>query len=365
MENPQNVAAIEDQKLGDASLPAVSYTAGGTQYIILFDRTTHLPAAVRTRDDDHIYGDSNYDMILADWKDVGGVKIAHALSYQLGGFEVQRVAYQEVTANPTITPETFAVGDEVKAKAKAAATSDVPYQWVLRRIFLGRFMDSDKVYYPETGGFKLSELAPNVQQVVGGSANNLIVAMKDGIVVFDAPVNEGQSRWVIDEAKKKYPGKPIKYLVLTHHHMDHTGGMRTYVAEGATVVVPQGSRAVFAKDARAPHTVAPDAQQKAGNKAAKIVEVKDTMAMKDDTTEIKLMNIPNPHVDGMIIAHVVGPNIVYVTDLISPRGPIGRNPQTVAVGDALRKANITGATIAGGHGTTTKQSEIGQALAAN
>lgn len=70
------------------------------------------------------------------------------------------------------------------------------------------------------------------------------------------------------------------------------------------------------------------------------------MAMKDDTMEISLMNIPNPHVDGMIIAHLAGPNIVYVTDLISPRGPIGRNPQTVAVGDALRKANITGAIIA-------------------
>jgi hypothetical protein len=87
--------------------------------------------------------------------------------------------------------------------------------------------------------------------------------------------------------------------------------------------------------------------------------------MKDDTMEIKLMNIPNPHVDGMIIAHLAGPNIVYVTDLISPRGQIGRNPQTVAVGDALRKNNITGATIAGGHGATAKQADIGPALAAN
>ena len=241
----------------------------------------------------------------------------------------------------------------------------MPYQWVLRRIYLTRLLDSDGIIVPDGGSLKLVELAPNVQHVQGGSANNLIVAMKDHLVIFDAPYGEQQSRWVIDAAKAKYPGKPIKFLVLTHHHMDHTGGMRTYVAEGATVVVPQGSRAVFAKDARAPHTVVPDAQQKAGNKAAKIVEVKDTMAMKDDTMEIKLMNIPNPHVDGMIIAHVVGPNIVYVTDLISPRGPIGRNPQTVSVGDALRKANITGATIAGGHGATAKQSEIGQALAAN
>ena len=46
------------------------------------------------------------------------------------------------------------------------------------------------------------------------------------------------------------------------------------------------------------------------------------------------------HADGMIIAHVVGPNLVYVTDLISPRGPVGRTPGTVAVGDAMRKAGI-------------------------
>src|SRR5262249_18352702 len=187
MENPKDVAAIENQKLGEQSLPAVSYTSGGTKYIILFDPATHLPAAVRTRDDDHIYGDSNYDLILADWKDVGGVKRPHTLSSRLNGIEVQQIAVKEVTNNPTIAPDTFAVSDEVKAKAKPPATSDVPYQWVLRRIFLGRFIDSDKVVVPANGELKLAELAPNVQQVVGGGANNLIVAMKDGLVVFDAP----------------------------------------------------------------------------------------------------------------------------------------------------------------------------------
>jgi hypothetical protein len=115
---------------------------------------------------------------------------------------------------------------------------------------------------------------------------------------------------------------------------------------------------------QAEHKLAPDtlAQQP---KPAKIVDVKDTMSLKDDTVEINLINIPNPHADGMIIGHVVGPNVVWVTDLISPRGPISRSPATVAVGDALRKANISGATIAGGHGTTAKQADISPALAAN
>ena len=58
-------------------------------------------------------------------------------------------------------------------------------------------------------------------------------------------------------------------------------------------------------------------------------------------------------------------SVLWVTDLVSPRGPVGRNPGTVAVGEALRKHNITGATIAGGHGATTKQAEIAPALAAN
>jgi hypothetical protein len=61
---------------------------------------------------------------------------------------------------------------------------------------------------------------------------------------------------------------------------------------------------------------------------------------------------------------VVTGNILYVTDLISPRGPIDRSDGTIAVGDMARKYGITGATIAGGHGTLVKQADIGPALAA-
>jgi glyoxylase-like metal-dependent hydrolase (beta-lactamase superfamily II) len=363
LEAPDSITALGDETVGGRSLPAVSIKSRAGTFTVLFDRATHLPAVIRTRDVDNVYGDSNYDLVLSDWKDVAGMKRAHTLSFQLNGVEVQRLTLKEVTIDAPIPANTFAVNDDVKAKAKTAA-SDAPYQWVLRRLFLGRFTDSDKVYFPENGGFKLVELAPNVQHVVGGSANNLIVAMKDGLVIFDAPVDDGQSRWVIDAAKAKYPGKPIKQLVLTHHHMDHSGGTRAYVAEGAELVIPGQARPFVEKMIQAEHKLAPDALARQP-KPAKIADVKDTLSLKDDTVEINLYNIQNPHVDGMIIGHVVGPNVVWVTDLISPRGPIGRSPATVAVGDALRKAGITGATIAGGHGTTAKQAEIAAALAAN
>jgi glyoxylase-like metal-dependent hydrolase (beta-lactamase superfamily II) len=364
LEHPDDVKSMPAQKLDGQSYPAIGLKVGQHNFTVLFDRKTKLPVAVRTKDHDNIAGDSTYEYVLSDWKAVGGVQMAHTKSGKLNGIEVVRYTEKEVGVNaPQLASTTAAAPDSVKDAKKPAA--DAPYQWVIRRIFLTRFLDSDDIIHAAGGGLKLVELAPNVQHVQGGAANNLIVAMKDHLVVFDAPYGEMQSKWVIDAAKAKYPGKPIKYLVLTHHHMDHTGGMRSYVAQGATIVVPEGSKELFAKAARAKATVAADAQQKAGNKAAKIVEVKDTMALKDDTMEIRLLNIPNPHVDGMIIAHLPASNIVFVTDLISPRGPIGRSPGSVAVGDALRKANITGATIAGGHGTTAKQAEIAQALAAN
>ena len=363
MDDPSHLAAADPERLGQKSLPAVSFADAGTKFTILFDGASHLPAAIRTRDDDNINGDSNYDLVLSGWTSVAGAQVAQSLSYQVNGVEVAKLTYV-LTPNPTIAADTFAVPAAVKAAAHPPATSNVPYQWVIRRLFLTRFLDSDAVIYPAAGGLKLVELAPNVQHVQGGTANNLIVAMKDYLVIFDAPYGELQSRWSIDAAKAKYPGKPIKYLVLTHHHMDHTGGMRTYVAEGATVIVPTPDKAYFEKDVKAPRTLVPDDLQKKPRPAT-IVEVKDQMSLKDDTEEIRLYNIPNPHVQGMLIGYVVKSNVVYITDLVSPRGPIDRSDQTIAAGDALRRYGISGAMIAGGHGATVRQAEAAVALAAN
>ncbi len=363
LDNPQSVSAIEDQKLGNKTLPAAVFTNGSDRYVIMFDPGTHLPAAVRVRDADNIWGDQNYDLVLSDWKTVNGVKMATQRATFLGDMEISRINYKDIAANTTIPANTFEVPEAVKAAFKTASVP-VPNQWVMRRLFLGRFTDSDKIYFGDNGSFKLVELAPNVQMVQGGGANNLIVNMKDGLVVVDAPTDEGQSKWVIDAAKKKYPGKPIKALVLTHHHMDHTGGMRAFVAEGAKVYVPSQDKAYFEQVAKRPHTIDNDAQQKA-NKPVTVEGVADTASIKDDQEEINLMNIPNPHVDGFLLVHLPKDNVLWVTDLVSPRGPIGRNAATIAVGEALRKHNITGATIAGGHGATTKQADIAPALAAN
>ena len=377
MDNPGAVRAVELQQIGNRALPAVSFADGGTTFLIAFDPATHLPAAIRTRDDDNMAGDSNYDLLLSDWVQAGGARVAKTLSYQINGVEVAKLTYDNVAANPAIAANTFAVPAAIQARVKAPAAKDVPYQWVLRRIFLTRLTDADALIYPDGGGLKLVELAPNVQHVQGGTANNLIVAMKDYLVVFDAPYGELQSRWTIDAAKAKYPGKPIKYLVLTHHHMDHAGGVRTYVAEGATIIVPSQSREYLEKAIRNPHTIVPDAQQKSPQ-PVKVYEVFENMTIRDETGDLRIYNTaagaetaarpPNAHVDGMLIGHVVNRKIVYVTDLISPRGaPIPRAPETIAVANTLKEFDVDDPDIvfAGGHGSTIKRADIAAAIAPN
>ena len=81
MENPGNVRGVVPQRLGNRFLPTVSFNDGGTTFFVLFDPTTNLPAAIRTRDDDNIFGDSNYDLVLDQWTDVAGARVAKLLSY--------------------------------------------------------------------------------------------------------------------------------------------------------------------------------------------------------------------------------------------------------------------------------------------
>ena len=143
--------------------------------------------------------------------------------------------------------------------------------------------------------------------------------------------------------------------------MEHASGVRTYVAEGATIIVPRPDKKYFVDLALREHALAPDALQ---NKqvSAQVVEVSDPMTLKDDGEEIRLYRILNPHVDGMLIGHVVKPNIVWVTDLLtSPEATKG--PGSRARGLALERYGIKNATIASGNGGAAKQSDLANVLA--
>ena len=130
-------------------------------------------------------------------------------------------------SNTQIAADSFTVPAAVRGKAPPpAALAKTPYQWVLRRLATGFYLDSDAQYADDGKSLQLVDIAPNISHVTGGSHNTLIVATNDYLVAFDAPGDDGLSQWVINAAAQKYPGKKFRYVVLTHHHIDHSGGVR-------------------------------------------------------------------------------------------------------------------------------------------
>ena len=76
LRNSERVAAVGDVTVGSLVYPAVDYRAGNQTLTVMFDRATGLPARIRTLDYDNIWGDVSYDLVLADWQTMDGVRVA-------------------------------------------------------------------------------------------------------------------------------------------------------------------------------------------------------------------------------------------------------------------------------------------------
>jgi Metallo-beta-lactamase superfamily len=332
--------------------PAASFDG----FIVAFDPASGLPSRVRSLDYDNIWGDVNYDVVFSDWRDVGGVKIPMSRKYELNGKPVSEVAFTELQFNAPIDTSRLQIPGEVRAGAAKPAVRNVPYQWVIRRQFIGVYMDSDNPSYDTLAskGLRLQELAPGVHQVQGGTHNSLVVEMSDHLVVLDAPVTDAQSMWLVGATRAQFPGKPIRWVVLTHHHMDHAGGVRGLLAEGGTLVVGQGAGAHFRRVLEAPMTRNPDLPARSFHMNP-ILEVPESHVMSDSAgRQVIVYVMDNPHAKSMLMGWVPHARLGYVTDIWSPGPPLPAkpNPGLVSVVNTVKKAGLQPERFAGGHGST-------------
>ena len=356
--NPQAVQPAPDLLADGRALPALSY--GG--FVVAFDPQTGLPARIRSLDYDYLWGDVNYDLVLGDWRDFGGVKVATSQRYELNNRVVIDTALTDVRINQPVDTVRLQIPAAVRANAAKPASGNVPYQWVIRRQFIGTYMDSDNVSYDVKGspGLRLQELAPGVHHVVGGTHNSLLVEMSDYLVVIDAPVSDAQSSWVVNTAKSRFPGKPIRWVVLTHHHMDHTGGLRGYLTDGATLVVGQGAAAHFRRVLAAPTTRNPDLAVRDFSRVP-IMEVPESHVITDSRgRQVMVYLMDNPHAKGMLMGWVPDAKLGFVTDIWSPGTPLPDklNPNLAALVAGVKKAGISPTKFAGGHGSTADYASL-------
>src|SRR5205823_11560969 len=173
------------------------------------------------------------------------------------------------------------VPDEIKAQP--AVGEPIISQWPLRRVVMG-------VGYQDFGRQQKVdpvEVAKGVYQVKGSTHHSLAVEMKDHVVVVEAPLFEERSQAVMKAVEAKIPGKPIKFLVMTHFHIDHSGGIRAYAAKGATILAQDENVAFIKEVLSRPKTIRPDALAKLGKVTTKIEGVKDVKSLTDGERTIE------------------------------------------------------------------------------
>jgi hypothetical protein len=295
-------------------------------------------------------------MLLSDWREADGLKVPMNRKYELNGRLISDVQFSEVRFNQPVETSRLQVAADLREGAAKPAVRNVPYQWVIRRQIIGVYMDSDNPSFDTRGsqGLRLQEIAPGVLQVQGGTHNSLVVEMSDHLVVLDAPVTDAQSLWLVGQTRARFPGKPIRWVALTHHHMDHTGGIRGLLAEGGTLVVGQGAGAHFRRVLEAPMTRNPDLKPQSFHMNP-ILEVPESHVMSDPTgRQVIVYTMDNPHAKAMLMGWVPHARLGYVTDIWTPGPPLPAkpNPGLASVVNTVKRAGLEPERFAGGHGST-------------
>jgi len=183
------------------------------------------------------------------------------------------------------------------------------------------------------------QLADGVYRI-RGAYNSLAVGMADSVLLIEpGPQNEQRALAGIAEVKRLFPGKPIKYGVITHHHFDHTGGIAAAVAEGITIVTPEVNKAFLEKALSGPRTLAPDALARSGKKPVIEGFKGDKRVFQDATRTVEVHLIQGlPHADGLVVAWLPKEKILVYADMFNfpPAGVTVPDPPVVGTQVFLR-----------------------------
>lgn len=200
-----------------------------------------------------------------------------------------------------------------------------------------------------------TKLGDGLWLIAGGSHNSVLVEFADHVVVIEAPLNEERSLAVIAEVNKLAPNKPIKYIVNSHHHWDHLGGIRTYVHEGATVVTHEGNKPYYQEVLRAGlwqlkpdrYSLAPPEEWSEGYVFETVGE---KFVFADDTRRFELHKVEGlNHVLGMLVAYFPKEKILVQADMFNPAAP-APNANSRTLYENIKRLKLDVTTIVGLHG---------------
>ncbi len=323
-------ALANNAKSADGDICAeVSFSIGGKyRYVGLINKTTNQLVKVQTWIDNPMLGDTLVETKYSDYKDFGGVQFPSHIVRTEGGFPILDINVSSVKLNPAVN---ITIPQEV---AKAPVVT----------VAVGKLADG--VYY-----------------LTGGTHHSVAIEQRDHVVVIEAPLNEERSQAVIAKVNEIIPGKPIKYLINSHAHFDHSSGLRTYVDAGATIVTEQANQAYYQKVWANPHTINPD-RLSLSNKPAKFESFTGKHVLSDGNRNIEIYSLTgNSHNDAFDLVYLPKEKILIEADAYTPATgaattPSSVNPYSVNLYENIKKLKLDVNQIAGLHGRAVPYADL-------
>ncbi len=293
-----NNAVLKTKKLGDVSYrtltwsPAQKAPSGASYQVTGYIGPQNLVDRVETLVEHPIFGDMRVEVLFQNYRDFGSVMSPTRMAERRMGMEMFVTGIQSITANPANLSQLMtAPAGAATGRAGGAPTAAAP-----------------------AASEKLGE---GVYRITGGYVS-LAVEFKDYVVVLEGGQNEARGLAVIAETKRLFPAKRIKYVVNTHPHFDHAGGLPPFVAEGVTILEHDNSRYFIEAALSEPRTLVGDVLAKS-RKKPKVEGVIDKLVLQDETRTLELHAVKNlEHSDAMLMAFLPKEKILFTADFNIP-----------------------------------------------
>jgi glyoxylase-like metal-dependent hydrolase (beta-lactamase superfamily II) len=304
-------------------MDGVRYANGPDTLSLWFDRLNGLLVSAERVVDDGVLGDRRNSVLYTRWADAGGVKLPREIDSEANGRLVQHTVITAATTNATLDDALFAIPDSIARRAQRGPVVAAPIT------------------------VSLAEIGPNVWRAEGGSHHSLVVKQGSGLLVVEMPQSSARSRAVLDTLKSRFPGVPVRTAVSTHHHWDHSGGVREYLAQNIPVVTHRRNVNFVRGIGAATKTVAPD-QLSRVKRVPVVRAATDTTAIGTGDARVEFHELPNTHVEGMLAAYVPALRILFVADVIQP-GPTMAPAGAREVVAMVRAKGLTVDRVVGAH----------------
>jgi glyoxylase-like metal-dependent hydrolase (beta-lactamase superfamily II) len=314
--------------------PAVKAPSGKNYVINGYVNDQNIVDRVETWLGDNIMGDMHILATYTGWKDFGGAMAPSKIVQTRGGWPFFAVEVTAAKANPadvaTLVPSPAPAGGR-------GGAGGAPAPLTVTSEKLG-----DGLYRLTTGA---------------GSYDSVIVEFKDYIMMLEAGQSEARGLAYIAETKKLIPNKPIRYVMNTHPHSDHTGGLPALVAEGATIITQKNNEEFLEKALNTPRTLLNDTLAK-NPKKAKIEAVAEKKIYSDGTRTVEMYHVsPVPHSNGLMIAYLPKEKVLFQGDFSLPAAGQPANDHIKALVPILEKLNLDFDRYINVHTSTTPQTK--------